>query len=358
MAPLKERAFTVSVVDTRGAYVDGVQTQIFINEIPKIQRYHRKGKPFVTQLSEGIESVEVQVTFGRFRSRETVQTNMGNYKVTVPDEYLPSPTSIQPDASVPGPQPGTKTWIAVLTIAVPAVVAIVAAYWQFVYKPNHEPKVLPAKIVQLGVFVMDKPTNKPVQNAHVTLVRPTRREDRPTDSLGTARFQISADDGKSLRVEVTAAGHADGSREIDAPTSDASYYVFLTPETPPVTRNDNKVPTEQVIQPALLGGTWEVAISGDVTNTRLPKGTFDFVPQHDGSILCTTNFEADGMKVKATGKASMQRYEVFLAFEASTSAGGSWDGKAEFTLSTDHRHLTGRIQSKRGDDIPLTLNKL
>jgi hypothetical protein len=41
-----------------------------------------------------------------------------------------------------------------------------------------------------------------------------------------------------------------------------------------------------------------------------------------------------------------------------TSAGGSWNGKAEFTLSADHRHLTGRIQSKRGDDIPVTLNRV
>jgi hypothetical protein len=90
MPPLKERAFTVSVVDSRDAYVDGVQTQIFIDKVPKIQRYARRGKPFVTHLSEGIESVEVQVTLGKFRSRETVQTNEGNYKVTIPDEYLPA----------------------------------------------------------------------------------------------------------------------------------------------------------------------------------------------------------------------------------------------------------------------------
>jgi hypothetical protein len=363
MPDLKERTLVICIVDARGNYVDGAQAQVFINGVPKAQRHVRKGKPFSLQFSEGVESVEVRVSMGKFRSSEIVSTSIGTYTMTIPDEYLPQAAEPQPGPPGVAPQPGPAdggipAWVKVLGIVVPAIVAIVTAYWQFVYKPNHEPMPLPPRVVQLGIFVMDNPTNKPVPNAHVTLVRPTRREDRPTDSLGTARFQISADDGKSLRVEVTAAAYGDGSREIDAPTTDASYYVFLTPETPPAGKNGKRAPTEEVVKPALLAGTWEVAVSGDVTNARLSKGTFDFVPQHDGSILCTTNFEADGMKITATGRASMRRYEVFLDFDASTSAGGSWKGKAELTLSSDHGHLTGRIQSKRGDDIPMTLHKL
>lgn len=276
---------------------------------------------------------------------------------------IPEPASSSRDAASAKASPPASSPMR-FTPSTPVVVAIIGAisailvgYWQFVYKPSHEPKPGP-KAVQLGIFVMDNPTNRPVANAHVTLVRPTRREDRPTDSLGTARFLISADDGKSLRVEVTAVGYSDGSREIDAPTADASYYVFLAPLTSPEKRGGTGHTVGGVTKPPVLAGTWEVAVTGDVTNARLSKGTFDFVPQHDGSILCTANFDADGTKVTATGRASMQAYEVFLDFNATTSVGGSWDGKAEFTLSADHRHLRGRVQSKRGDDIPVTLNKL
>jgi hypothetical protein len=354
MAELKEKAFVVSVVDARGTHVDGAQVQIFIDGIPKVQRHMRKGKPFTVQFSEGVQSVEVRVSLGPFRSRETVSTSIGTYTMTIPDEYLPQPEKpALHDGSAPSDD-GTPTWVKVLGIAIPALVALIGGYWQFVYKPSHQQ----AKVVQLGIFVTDGGTGKAVGNAHVTLVRAARKEDRLADSLGTARFQVSAEEGKSLRVEVEAAGYDPGSREIDAPASDASYYVILTSETSPARKGDKGASVEPVVTAAVLAGTWEVAVSGDITNARLAKGTFDLMPQHDGSILCTANFEADGMTVTATGKASMQRSQIFLDFSATTSAGGSWNGKAEFTLSADHRHLTGRIQSKRGDDIPVTLNRV
>ncbi len=353
MAPLKERAFTVSVVDERGAYVDGVQTQIFVNKIPSVQRYYRKGKPFVTHLSEGLQSVDVQVTFGKFRSRETVQTDIGTYTVTIPDEYVSQPANASPEPSVPAREPGTKTWVTVLGIAVPAVVALVVAYWQFVYKPEHQPKDF-----QIGIFVTDGSTRKPVPTASVTLVRATRKEDKPADSLGTARFQVYPEEAKNLRVEASAEGYAPGSREIDATGADKQFYLALSPLSLPKPKSGAGSNGGAVSPLVALAGTWEVVIESDVNNARLKKGTFDFMPQHDGSILFSTNFEADGMSVKATGTATMRQAVAFLQFSATTAQGGSWNGQGELTLSSDHRQVTGRIQSKRGDDIPLTLKKL
>ncbi len=275
MAPLKERAFTVSVVDERGAYVDGVQTQIFVNKIPSVQRYYRKGKPFVTHLSEGLQSVDVQVTFGKFRSRETVQTDIGTYTVTIPDEYVSQPANASPEPSVPAREPGTKTWVTVLGIAVPAVVALVVAYWQFVYKPEHQPKDF-----QIGIFVTDGSTRKPVPTASVTLVRATRKEDKPADSLGTARFQVYPEEAKNLRVEASAEGYAPGSREIDATGADKQFYLALSPLSLPKPKSGAGSNGGAVSPLVALAGTWEVVIESDVNNARLKKGTFDFMP-HD-----------------------------------------------------------------------------
>ena len=64
------------------------------------------------------------------------------------------------------------------------------------------------------------------------------------------------------------------------------------------------------------------------------------------------------MSFTATGKASTATNVLFLVFQASNRAGGSWSGDGEMTLSSDGRQLVGRIRSKRGDDLPLTLHKI
>ena len=329
-----------------------MQTKIFIDKVPVVERYIKKGKPFLAQLSEGADPVEVEVTFGTFRSRETVDTRLGSHKVTIPDEYLPTPQPA-PAAAESAPPANSKTWVAVLAILVPAVVAILGAYWQFVYKPDHVPKDF-----QIGIFVTDAATRKPVPTASVTLVRATRKEDKPADSLGTARFQLSPEEAKNLRVEASADNYATGSREIDATGADKQFYVALSALPPPNPKGGTASKGETGSLQAALGGTWEVVIETDVNNLRLKKGTFDFSPQHDGSILFSANFDADEMSVKATGTASMRQLVTFLEFHATTAQGGSWNGQGELTLSPDHKRLTGRIQSKRGDDLPLTLKKL
>jgi hypothetical protein len=94
-----------------------------------------------------------------------------------------------------------------------------------------------------------------------------------------------------------------------------------------------------------------------VNNSRIGKGTFDFSPQHDRSIIVIANVRADDMDVRLTGTATLQGDRLSVTFTATNTGGGSWSGQGDFTFVSSKR-LSGRIQSKRGDDIPLTLNRV
>jgi hypothetical protein len=96
-------------------------------------------------------------------------------------------------ARIPSP-----VWVAIIT----GVVAIITAYWQFVYKPAH---LQQSQTIQYTGRVMDARTNKPIHNAKVSI---EENQDVPqihlTDSegifhvilhgaIGVARIRVDAD---------------------------------------------------------------------------------------------------------------------------------------------------------------------
>jgi hypothetical protein len=120
----------------------------------------------------------------------------------------------------------TQSWWRSPTVLVALITLIgvlMTGYWQFVYKPAHEP----AKTVQLGFFIKQRGTDKPIEHAQVILQRATRQEEQQTDRFGTARFAIDPNKEQALHVTVRAAGYYEGSQEIDALKNDGSYTIYL-----------------------------------------------------------------------------------------------------------------------------------
>lgn len=73
-------------------------------------------------------------------------------------------------------------------------------------------------------------------------------------------------------------------------------------------------------------------------------------------MLVSARFVADGTHVTLSGTCGVQDRQVRMHFHATTEQGGSWDGSADLTMESPAR-MTGRIQSKRGDDVGIVLKK-
>jgi len=235
-------------------------------------------------------------------------------------------------------------WAAVL----PSLAAVIVGYWQFVYKPAH-PDDSPRS--QLSVFVRNARTQDPIVNAKVSLQTENNQREQTTDSLGSAMFHITKVDGTDWRIYSSCDGYEKRNIRVDGATVGNKVELALSE----VARSSTTVKGTAALD--TIKGTWEVVSTGDAHNLRIQKGTFDFAPQRDKSILASATFHADDMDVKSSGTATLQGDRLSLSFSATNSAGGSWNGLGDFTLLSPSR-LSGRIQSKRGDDIPVTLNKV
>jgi hypothetical protein len=273
--------------------------------------------------------------------------------VTARDES-PAPEQ-PPQEGVPGRAVGTKMgatptplwkkagfWAALF----PAAPAVLVGYWQFVYKPSH-PDDLPHS--QLLIYVRNARTQDAVPSAEVSLQTDNGQKDQTTDSLGTALFHITKADGSDWRIYASCSGYEKRNIRVDGSTVGSKVELALA-EVAHSTTTVRPLSGVDAIK-----GTWEVVAVSDVNNSRIQKGTFDFAPQHDKSIVVNASFHADDMDVKASGSATLQSDRLALSFAATNSVGGKWDGQGDFTLVSPGQ-LSGRIQSKRGDDIPLSLS--
>ena len=97
-----------------------------------------------------------------------------------------------------------KTQIIVAVIA--AVAAILAAYWQFVWKPSHSsPSISNPRRIEYVGRIVDSNTNEPIHNAKITLDFQSAPPIVYTDSEGVYRFNLNVDSDKIVgRVRVDA----------------------------------------------------------------------------------------------------------------------------------------------------------
>ena len=161
------------------------------------------------------------------------------FHITVdgPLTQAPTPPTAKPPVGASPPDDNSSWWKnpAVLVALISLAGVLLTGYWQFVYKPAHDT----AKNVVLAFFVEERGSGKAISNAQVILQRPTRQEEKQTDSFGTARFEVDPDKEQTLHVRVQAEGYQDGSQEIDAPSKNGgSYTVYLdsAPNAPPPTK--------------------------------------------------------------------------------------------------------------------------
>jgi hypothetical protein len=145
--------------------------------------------------------------------------------MTVDEAVSHTADAIVPPKGLTPPNGDASWWRSptVLVALITLIGVLMTGYWQFVYKPAHEP----AKTVQLGFFIKQRGTDKPIEHAQVILQRATRQEEQQTDRFGTARFAIDPNKEQALHVTVRAAGYYEGSQEIDALKNDGSYTIYL-----------------------------------------------------------------------------------------------------------------------------------
>jgi len=211
----------------------------------------------------------------------------------------------------------------------------------------------PVSRVRTTILVTQKSDKdkKPIAGATVMVKGAAFSGADTTAPDGTVVFS-GVPSSEHLVATVTATGFLDGKIAIDASDGQATHTVALDPK--PAAPPPKPVPTRQ--SSVALGGTWQIQIPPDINNARIKEGTFQFSPQDDGEILVSANFRADEMDTTLTGYASMAGTQIYLQYDAKNSAGGSWHGKASFTLSQGH--LNGRFQLKDGERVPLALKKL
>ncbi len=107
-----------------------------------------------------------------------------------------------------------KTQIIVAVIA--AVSALVAAYWQFVWKPTHpSPSTSNPQRIEYVGRVLDSNINEPVHNAKITLDFQGAPQIVYTDSEGVYRFTLNVESDNIIgRVRVDADNYEKYDRNI------------------------------------------------------------------------------------------------------------------------------------------------
>jgi hypothetical protein len=325
-----------SVVDQEGRRINGALIRFYVHDKLVMEGTQREN-PLRFATNAPIQNVDVEVFFGRTHEWVKVAMTDHNYELRI------NTTQNGQDGKKPG-------WIAIVTTLITALSAIIVGYWQFVYKPAHSRDYGQAKQVQLRIKVTDAGSAALLPNTHVVIEDGSRQQEDTTDGNGSTRqFSFPQQGPPNLRITVDAGQYESTVRNLDRPTADQTYTIALKRRTG-TTTGPRTTGSPQV------NGTWTIEAPADPANARISNGTFTFVPQPDKSAVVTAHFVADQMNVQLTGKAGTTGHQVHIEFKAINSVGGSWEGTGDFIFDSPTR-MTGRIQSKRGDDIGFVLSK-
>lgn len=167
----------------------------------------------------------------------------------------------------------------------------------------------------------------------------------------------------NLTLNATARGFEEGRLQVNPLRVQAALEIVMAATPESIADQDKPGRDRTAKRPAPpdplteLRGTWQIVVVGDVSNVRIRRGTFEFAPQRDGEIVVGANFNIDGMSAELSGRATLVRSQLFIKFDIKASTGGEWSGTATFSR-TALNTLSGRLQAKSGDDVPVRLQKL
>jgi hypothetical protein len=319
-----------SVVDREGKPLTGALVRFWVGDKIRTEGAQQEN-PFSFKIDPAPQNVDVEIFFGKTHKWVKVPMSAGTYNFELEDKK--------------------SNRVTIIGALIAAVATITVGYWQFVYKPNHADNIAPAKQAQLRIVVRDESSSLGIRDAHVRIEDGSRQPDDTTDGNGSTRqFAFLITGAPTLRITVDARQYESTNRNLDRPTTDQTYTIALKkiPQQPSESASGSTQPSPK--------GTWDIEASADPSGARISRGTFTFVPQGDGSILVSGHFLADKMEVTLNGTAGQEGRQIHTVFKATTSEGGSWNGSADFTF-VSAKKMTGRVQSKRGDDIGVELLK-
>jgi hypothetical protein len=338
--PAPTRALLVRVLDGSEQPIEGALVRFYVNNRMRVEGQSQIDRPLKFEISVNVDTIDVEVIFGPFHQWYKVPMDAGTYPIKIGNP-MDQPSPPQP------PDPPSRSGLApaVLVAIITGVVALITAYWQFVYKQSHAGD---DGNFAIRVLVEDDSNHSPISHSKVSVLDGSKIIEGQTDETGyTGGLKISKSGSSTLEVRVAANGYKPITRNLDRPTADAPYTIGL------VRVANSGVPADQVVH-ATISGTWQVEAPADPSSARITSGTFTFVPQGNGSIAVSGRLHLDGTTVTLTGTGGSQGRQKYITFSARTDEGGSWKGTADLTQVSAKR-ITGSLQSKGGDEVGFVL---
>jgi hypothetical protein len=358
--PDQTRALLFSVSDQNGRRLEGASLRFYVKDKLRAEGRLQKDSPFKFEISNKVDFVDVEVWYAEAHAWTKVSMGDGyvEFPLHVNHPPMPAGPALDPGpagtpagngASGPGAQ--TPVWKtgAVWAAAITALAAVIVGYWQ--YGPKAPSAKTSTTATKFRVQVLDY-SLAPIGNASVSLADGASHMDGFTDGSGlTPVFSLPQSNQANLTLAVRAGNYAPRLYNLDRPTEDETYTAELE-----AIRGDQsgKIAEQSFAIP--MAGTWTAQRVGGSNNERITSGTFSFVVEGKGRALLTGHLHVDKMEVTLSGSCEWHGREVHMAYRATTAQGGSWPGSADLTAESA-RKLTGRFQSKRGDDVPLVLTK-
>lgn len=352
------RKLLFSVEDQEGQCVKGVLVRFYVGNKVRTEATTTCERPLEFSIDAKVEIVDVEIFFGEIREWLKVPMDSGLYTHKI---------NVQHSKDTQSPIGNPQVIAAVITL----VGVLVVGYWQFIYKRGKTPPPPPPpQSVQLRIGVRDLNDQHPIANAQVEIEDGAHRPSELTDKDGyTNAFILETGGSSTVTVIVTAPGFELTKSNLDRPTKDEIATIVVKRLADVATRDLPVAPTKD--HPAAaprknhpdsgnftLAGTWEIQAPDDPANAAIKDGSFTFSPrQADDSVSVTAHFVIDTIKVALDGTCGVQGRIVHMKFRANTDpAVDTWNGEGDFRFESQST-LTGRLRSKRGDDIPFVLVK-
>jgi hypothetical protein len=327
------RKLLFSVEDEEGHCLKDVLVRFYLGNKVRAEAVTTCEQPLEFSTDPKVEIVDVEIFFGEIREWLKVPMDSGHYthKVKLPQKS-------------PRRSPFQTPQVIAAVIALIGV--LVVGYWQFVYKAY-----IPPHTAQLRVVVRELSNQFPIPNAQVEIADGAHHLQELSDQNGyTGSFPVAVSGAGTIAVMASAGGFERTTINLDRPSNDETATLILKKTTDVTTRTSGTVNRKSP-----LIGTWQVVANDP--NSLIKNGTFTFsTSMPDGSVDVTAQFAVDAFVVHLDGRCTIKGQIAQMTFDAGADSANSWSGTGDFRLDSPTR-ITGRIQSKRGDDVPFALVK-
>jgi hypothetical protein len=326
------RTLRFSVDDENAQCIDGVLVRFVVDNKVKAEATTTCEKPLEFSIDTKVDTVDIEMFFGKVHEWVKVPMDSGSYTHTlnVRINAMKNPT--------------------VIAASITALVALIVGYWQFIYKPHNVPPR--PQTVQLRIAVNNLSDHHPVAYAQVEIEDGSRNYSQTTDNVGlTGIVSLDKTGPSTVTITVNAPSFEMTTRNLDRPIDNETANVALKGLSE-YAQNGHHSSNSNF----KLAGTWDIEPPSDPNNALIKNGSFSFVPQSNGSVSVTANFAAEGVTVQLYGTCGVTGRVVHMSFNATSSQSGTWSGTGDLLFQPPGT-MTGRIQSKRGDDVPLVLSR-